>query len=88
MTKNSASVLRLKLKQTESPAIKRMTHRLLSKINQNGFSKSSTTPQLAGTVVYYKNAKEHLKNKVNQKKRVTPINHKYFSRLNQIETKL
>ena len=68
MTKNPASVSHLKLKQTESPTIKSMTQSLPSRSNQDEFSKSNTAPQSAGSsVVYDKNTKEHLKNKVNQK---------------------
>ena len=70
MTKNpvSVSVSHLKLKQTKSPTIKSMTQSLPSRSNQDEFSKSNTAPQSAGSaVVYDKNTKEHLKNKVNQK---------------------
>ena len=68
MTKNPASVSHLKLKQTESPTIKSMTQSLPSRSNQDELSKSNTAPQSAGSaVVYDKNTKEHVKNKVNQK---------------------
>ena len=42
MTKNLASVSHFKLKQTESPKIKRMTPSLRSRSNQDKFSKSNT----------------------------------------------
>ena len=45
-----------------------MTQSLPSRSNQDELSKSNTAPQSAGSaVVYDKNTKEHVKNKVNQK---------------------
>ena len=44
-----------------------MVHNIASKINQDGISKSKTAPLLAETMVTHRNAKEHPKNKINQK---------------------
>ena len=67
MTKNPASVSQLKLKQIKSGTIKSIAQSLASRCNQDRISKSNTATQLSRTVVNYKNAKEHLKNKVNQR---------------------
>ena len=67
MTENPACVSYLKLKQTVSPIIKRITQSLQSRSSQDGISKSNTVPQLTEAVVHDKNIKEHPKDKVNQK---------------------
>ena len=59
---------------------------LVSRSNQDAISKLNTAPQLAETIIFDRNSKEHTQNKVNQKK--LPQLQKYFSRFTKIETKL
>ena len=59
MTKNSFFTLKLKC-----------TGKIwyfVSRGNQDGITKSNTTPQLAEIIVTDRNSKEHQKNKVNQR---------------------
>ena len=40
---------------------------LVSRRNQDGISKSNTTPQMTGIIIIDKNSKKHPQNEVNQK---------------------